>query len=198
MNTGKMVKAAKVIDKVLRILRGFVLVGCIACAACMVLVPIFRESIIAVEYINLGNVSLTIADDSIVNWNALILSQEIEFFAGLIGCAFVWYAFTLLLRVIAPMKDGRPFEAGISNQIRKLALITLVGGAITETATVFASRTAMNAYDFAALLNSSVVSKYSYNGTFDPSFLAGAAILFLLSCVFRYGEELQRESDETL
>jgi hypothetical protein len=96
------------------------------------------------------------------------------------------------------MKEGRPFEAGISSQIQKLALVTLVGGALTETATVVASRTAMNAYDIAALLNPSVVSKYSYNGTFDPTFLAGAAVLLLLSYVFRYGEELQRESDETL
>jgi hypothetical protein len=194
MSTGKMVKTAKVIDKVLRILRGILLAGCIVCVVFMVLVPILRESIVMVGYINLGNISLAIADSSIINWDTLILSLELELVAGLIGCAFVWYALTLLLRVIAPMKEGRPFEAGISNQIRKLALITLVGGAITETVTVFASRTAMNAYDFAALLN----SEYSYNGTFDLSFLVGAVVLLLLSYVFRYGEELQRESDETL
>jgi hypothetical protein len=194
MSTGKMVKTAKVIDKVLRILRGISLAGCIVCVVFMVLVPILRESIVMVGYINLGNISLAIADSSIINWDTLILSLELELVAGLIGCAFVWYALTLLLRVIAPMKEGRPFEAGISNQIRKLALITLVGGAITETVTVFASRTAMNAYDFAALLN----SEYSYNGTFDLSFLVGAVVLLLLSYVFRYGEELQRESDETL
>jgi hypothetical protein len=194
MSTGKMVKTAKVIDKVLRILRGISLAGCIVCVVFMVLVPILRESFVMVGYINLGNISLAIADSSIINWDTLILSLELELVAGLIGCAFVWYALTLLLRVIAPMKEGRPFEAGISNQIRKLALITLVGGAITETVTVFASRTAMNAYDFAALLN----SEYSYNGTFDLSFLVGAVVLLLLSYVFRYGEELQRESDETL
>jgi hypothetical protein len=194
MSTGKMVKTAKVIDKVLRILRGISLAGCIVCVVFMVLVPILRESIVMVGYINLGNISLAIADSSIINWDTLILSLELELVAGLSGCAFVWYALTLLLRVIAPMKEGRPFEAGISNQIRKLALITLVGGAITETVTVFASRTAMNAYDFAALLN----SEYSYNGTFDLSFLVGAVVLLLLSYVFRYGEELQRESDETL
>jgi hypothetical protein len=193
-----MVKTAKVIDKVLRVLRGISLAGCIVCAVFMVLVPILRESIVMVEYINLGNISLAIADGSIINWNTLILSLEIELVAGLIGCAFVWYALTLLLRVTAPMKEGRPFEAGISNQIKKLALVTLVGGAITETATVVASRMAMTAYDIAALLNPSVASEYSYNGTFDLSFLVGAAILLLLSYVFRYGEELQRESDETL
>jgi hypothetical protein len=193
-----MVKTAKVIDQVLRFLRGFVLVGGIVCAASMVLVPLFRESFVVTEYIDLGNISLAIADGSVVNWNALILSLELELAAGLCGCAFVWYAFTLLLRIIAPMKEGRPFEVGISNQIKKLALVTLVGGAITETATVVASRMAMNAYDIAALLNASVVSKYSYNVTFDPSFLAGAAILLLLSYIFRYGEQLQQESDETL
>jgi hypothetical protein len=198
MNTGKMVKTAKVIDKVLRIFRIISLVGFIVCVVFMVLVPIFRESFVVTEYINLGNISLAIADSSVVNWNALTLSLEIELIAMLSGGAFVWYTLTLLLRVIAPMKEGRPFEAGISSQIRKLALVTLVGGVITETATAFASRAAVNAYDIAALLNPSVVSEYSYNNIFDLSFLAGVVVLLLLSYVFRYGEELQRESDETL
>jgi hypothetical protein len=56
----------------------------------------------------------------------------------------------------------------------------------------------MKAFDLTVLLNHDVVSGYSYNGTFDCSFIIAAVILFLLSYIFQYGEELQRESDETL
>jgi hypothetical protein len=174
------------------------IVGCIVCAAFIVLVPILKETIITVSHIDLGNISLAITDDSIIDWNKLILSLELELIAGLGGCVFVWYALTLLLQIIAPMKEGRPFEAGISHQIRKLASATFIGGAITETATVFASRTAANAYNLTALFNPMAVGEYSYNVTFDFSFLIGGAILILLSYVFRYGEQLQQESDETL
>jgi hypothetical protein len=65
-------------------------------------------------------------------------------------------------------------------------------------ATQVASYAEMKAFDVTVLLNPEVVNGYSYNGTFDCSFLVGAVILFLLSYIFRYGEELQRESDETL
>jgi hypothetical protein len=49
-----------------------------------------------------------------------------------------------------------------------------------------------------ALFNTSVVTGYTYNGISDVSFLAIAVVLFLLSYIFQYGENLQRESDETL
>jgi hypothetical protein len=56
----------------------------------------------------------------------------------------------------------------------------------------------VRAFDVTALFNSSVVTGYTYNGVFDTSFVASAVVLFLLSYIFRYGEGLQRESDETL
>ncbi len=42
------------------------------------------------------------------------------------------------------------------------------------------------------------ISAVIYDYSLDLWFAIAARILFFLSCVFRYGEELQRESDETL
>jgi hypothetical protein len=198
MNTGKMVKTANVIDKVLRIFRVCLLAGCILCVVLMVLVPIYEEAFLEAPQIDLGNISLAITDNSIVDRNTLILSLEMALITDLISCASVWYAFTLILRIIAPMKEGRPFDTGVSKQIRRLAWVTLVFGGITELMRAVTSYIGVNAYDISPLLNASIVSEYSYNGKGDLSFLAGAALLFFLSYIFRYGEELQRESDETL
>lgn len=203
MDTKKMIKTAKVIDKILKVVRGFVAVGTIVCIVFLVLVPIFKERIMKLDsYINLGGISIALADnsmkDSIINWNTLTLSMMIALISSLVMCIIIWYGITLILNVIAPMKEGRPFEVGVSIQLRKLAWVTLVGGLINEVSTQVASFAEMKALDITALLNTSVVNGYSYKGTFYGYFIVGAVILFLLSYIFRCGEELQRESDETL
>ena len=82
--------------------------------------------------------------------------------------------------------------------VRKLAWTTLIGGAIIEACRVFGIIAELNAYDFDLLLNPGTVLKYSYNYSFNISFVVIAGILFFLSICFRYGESLQQESDETL
>jgi hypothetical protein len=203
MDTNKMMKTAKVIDKILKVVRGIVVAGGIVCLAFLVLIPIFGEKLMKVDgNFDVGDITLALTDSSmkssLVDWNKLTLSIEIAIVSALVMCVVVWYGITLLLRVIAPMKEGRPFEVGVSGQLRKLAWVTLVGGFISEVATQIASFTQMKAFDLTVLLNHEVVGGYSYNGTFDGSFIIAAVILFLLSYIFRYGEKLQRESDETL
>jgi hypothetical protein len=199
MDTEKMMKTAKVIDKILRVLRGIFVAGMIVCAVFLVLVPIFGEKIMKLDgSIDLGDISLALTDNAIIDWNTFAVSMMIGFIATLVTCLIVWYGITLLLRVISPMKEGRPFESGISGQIKKLAWVVLVGGAVSEAASAVAKYMEVRSFDVTALFNASVVTSYTYNGISDVSFLAIAVVLFLLSYIFQYGENLQRESDETL
>jgi hypothetical protein len=202
MDTNKMMKTAKVIDVILKVVRGIVAAGTIVCAVFLVLIPIFGKTILTANYIDLGDISLTLTDssmkDSIIDWNTLTFSMMTTLISALVMCVIVWYGITLLLRVISPMKEGRPFETGVSGQIRKLAWVVLVGGAVSEAASYIAKYVEVRSFDVAALFNSSVVTGYTYNGIFDTSFVLTAVVLFLLSYIFRYGEGLQRESDETL
>jgi hypothetical protein len=165
----------------------------------LVLVPIFGEKIMKLDgSIDLGDISLALTDNAIIDWNTFAVSMMIGFIATLVTCLIVWYGITLLLRVISPMKEGRPFESGISGQLRKLAWVVLVGGAVSEAASTVAKYVEVRSFDVTALFNTSVVTGYTYNGISDVSFLAIAVVLFLLSYIFQYGENLQRESDETL
>jgi hypothetical protein len=199
MDTEKMMKTAKLIDKILRVLRGILVAGMIVCAVFLVLVPIFGEKIMKLDgSIDLGDISLALTDNAIIDWNTFAVSMMIGFIATLVTCLIVWYGITLLLRVISPMKEGRPFESGISGQLRKLAWVVLVGGAVSEAASTVAKYMEVRSFDVTALFNTSVVAGYTYNGISDVSFLAIAVVLFLLSYIFQYGENLQRESDETL
>ena len=56
----------------------------------------------------------------------------------------------------------------------------------------------MKAYDLHLLLLSEKISHVEFMFVFDLSFLVVYGVLLLLSYIFRYGEELQQLSDETL
>jgi hypothetical protein len=205
MDTKKMMETAKMIDVFLKVVRIIDVVGGIGCAIGLVIVPIFRKAMLTAQLdggIDLGDISLVLTDSSmkfsLIDWNTLTISMMTALVSALVICVIVWYGITLLLRVIAPMKEGRPFESGVSGQITKLAWVVLVGGAVSEAASYVARYVEIKAFDVTALFDSSVVTGYTYNGVFDTSFVASAIVLFLLSYIFRYGEGLQRESDETL
>lgn len=73
-------------------------------------------------------------------------------------------------RVLRPMKEGRPFD-GAARQLRRLAWVTLAANLVLSCASQV---------------------------RLDLGFLGPGIFLLLLSFVFHYGEELQRQADETL
>ncbi|MCD8007812.1 MAG: hypothetical protein LUF68_02570, partial [Clostridiales bacterium] len=79
-----------------------------------------------------------------------------------------------------------------------LAWLTLVGGAVFQVGTWSVTYLMSQAVDVSSLFVSEVVTDITFRYTFDVNFLLYAAILYLLSYVFHYGEVLQRESDETV
>ena len=56
----------------------------------------------------------------------------------------------------------------------------------------------LKAYDLSFLAAAPIVEKVQYNYTVDLWFVWAALLVFFLSYVFRCGERLQQESDETL
>ena len=76
--------------------------------------------------------------------------------------------------------------------------VILIGGGIAELGHVISRIFEVQAYKIDHLLNPDAVASYSYNWSFSLWFVIIALILFFLSYVFRYGEALQKESDETL
>lgn len=204
MEHKKMMKTAAIIDKILKFLQvALVVAGCLLliAGACMV---IFKDTIVAhSEYISdsisFGELTLSTAHGSALSDSSLLAKSQL---VTCVLCAILgviaWYGIRLLRQIVNPMKNGEPFYAGISGNLRKLAIFVVVGGVVDQIFTRIAYSVMLNAYDIGKLLNTQVVEKYTLNFTLDFSFVAVAAILFLLAYVFRYGEELQRESDETL
>ena len=201
MENTKLMKRASVIDRILKILQGFAIAGVIVAAVFIPLTAILGEKIIAsASGLNLGILDIQLAGDpasylDIPN----IKSSIIVMLVGMIlVSAASWYCLRVLREILAPMKEGRPFAAGVSVKIRKLGWTVLVGGFIAELGTHIAEVYEARAYQIERLLNMDAIASVDYNHTLNLWFVFAALILFFLSYVFRCGEALQQEADETL
>ena len=112
----------------------------------------------------------------------------------LVAYAAICWILHLVRRILAPMKEGQPFAAGVADDLKKLAWMVLVFGfvsAVWEFVAQVMVSTAMSG-------NLSVNSHYAVGEVVRLDFVLVAAVLFLVSYIFRYGRELQVQSDETL
>jgi len=72
-------------------------------------------------YTNLGLVSVKLVEGSYLNLDAMEFSIIISLIATIILLMVSWYSIRLLRMILVPMKEGKPFEAGIFVKSRKLA-----------------------------------------------------------------------------
>lgn len=197
----KFMKTSKIIDRILKIVQGFLVAGVIVSAIFIPLTTVFGEKIIAdASTVELGGLNIALAGDyhNYLDSSGIKMSIIVGLIIAIITCAVAWLCLRKIREILSPMKEGRPFEEGISKKIRQLALIILVGGGIAEVGGAIAQVFAIKAYNLATLFNNAAIDYTTYNYNFSLWFVVVALILFFLSYVFHYGEELQRESDETL
>lgn len=100
--------------------------------------------------------------------------------------------------ILIPMSQGKPFDKSVSGSLRRLSFITLIIGAINEVGNAVSVLVPISCFDPSILFNPEYVSGYTLGTVLNLNFLLPCAVLYLMSHVFRYGEELQQLSDETL
>ena len=201
MEIKKFNRGAAVIDRILKILQGFAIAGVIVTLIFIPLTLIFGEKVIAdASVIEVGLMELHLAGNAgdYLNIGNVKTAISVLLLAAAIVSAAVWYCLRVLREILAPMKEGSPFTAGTSRKIRKLAWTVLVAGGIAEAGVVLSSVFQIQAYQIDKLFNPSVISSVTFDFKSGALFVVPALFLFFLSYIFRYGEELQREADETL
>lgn len=201
MENEKLIKSANIIDKILKILRGFAVAGVVVSAIFIPLTLIFGTKVIAdASHLELGSLTLKMAGDLSQYLDIAVVKKGIivSLLCGVAVSGALWYCLGLLRDILAPMKEGRPFEAGISDKIRTLGWAVLIGGAVAEIGRAVSGVFMLKAYDLSFLAEGANVESMSFNYTVDLWFVAAALLVFFLSYVFRCGEQLQRQSDETL
>ena len=94
--------------------------------------------------------------------------------------------------------DHTPFDVRVSNHIKSLAKYILAGGIVFNILEVCRVMYFKQIINFDLLFNPKYVTQIKFDIRLHLSFLVFATLIYLLSYIFRYGQELQQLSDETL
>lgn len=199
----KLGRTATILNRIVKVLRGICL-GCgIACAVMLVIAIVLPNSqyqrfvSIADENLTLGNVTFHLTS-VIEPTGSLRLPTCFILIAAAIDLCLSAFGLHLLHKILLPMSQKRPFDGSVSVHLKKLGWVTLAGTLVMGGCGAIADMLAISMYDLNQIFVPGLVKGYTVEHTVDIALLLIPALIFLLSCVFRYGEELQTQSDETL
>lgn len=169
--------------------------ACIIIAAGVLLFAFGNESMIEFTGLELGNLTFELAETDIGMLKSTFLCEMLP---AIVLLGYGWLVLRILLQILTPMKNGLPFDTSISAKMKQLCWLTIGGGVCSQLAGMAAGILLYKAYDFSTLFLNEHITHVSMNTEFDLGFVVLALIWYMLSCIFRYGEELQKQSDETL
>lgn len=126
----------------------------------------------------------------------------VYFLGSLILGAAELAVYVLMIRnirsILAPMKEALPFDAAVAKSFRNLGVLTILRGGLKLILEFLVSGSLVRSLDLSALFLSDQITAVTTYYNFDFTFVITALVFFSLSYIFRYGEELQQLSDETL
>lgn len=200
MNNTKLTRTAGTLDRITGAAAGILRAAGIVCAVFAVLVPVFGSRIFAAGSLtlDLDFVRLHLAERYQSITPAVKLYAMVNLITAGTLCFTAAFALSVLRKILAPMKEARPFEAGVPENLKKIAWIVLFGGAAAEIFGIIGRVLLVSAYPIGEILASDAITGMEYSFSMDLSFVLVAGVFFFLSYIFRYGQDLQQESDETL
>ena len=196
---------AKKLDKVLEIVHivfGALAIACIVGVALIAVAYILKwdPAMIGTDYENfdIGFLELTIAKDYAPDKWLVLLQAAITL---AVSCRLLYdgrRGVGYIREILRPMTEEKPFDTIVSTNLKKLAKLSISLGLLYNIIILSDQIMTVFVYDLPNLLISDKISHVGGMFNVDLTFVVYWAILLLLSYVFRYGEELQQLSDETL
>lgn len=203
----KMKKISTVVGRFLKIIRALCIVVAIVTALAVVLFVAF--SMMGNEVANgrvsfLDSTSLEMED---IHFELNKIEIPRGYMIGFITAAVLTaeaavclciYMICQLQKVFRPMAEGRPFDVSVSRAIRNMAWGVLIGGGMMQLLKMTGQVLQYKMLSMDTLFLNSQIKSCTLDLTFELQYIVWAGLLLLLSYVFTYGEELQRQADETL
>lgn len=198
----KLSKTSKIVDKVLKVCYWLLVVS----AAIVVLVygliafvPSFADVQDASWSLNLGNIELVLADD-VMSGKSHASAESVYAIVSMVVLAGVTcYGIKLLRNILASMIKEQPFAGTVSADLKKLGLLVICGSIALGIVECVGTAIVYSVYDVSNILISDKVTAVNLNlGVVDIKTVFIGVLVFMLSHVFKYGEKLQQQDDETL
>ena len=201
MNNEKMIQTAKTSYTIVNIMEKIMIAALVLCVLglCLLGYAWAVKAPVTESTISFGNVTFRLSEQYAPTDTIQIKSIMISILSAIVLVGIIFYGLSILKKILRPMKEGRPFDVSVSDGIRKLGYAVLAGGLIRYVTQVLTDYMFRERYELLrSLFKEGAVEHMQVTYSFSIGFLFVALLLFLLSYVFRYGEELQRQSDETL
>lgn len=196
---------AKKLDKVLEIAHivlGALAIACVVGVALIGAAYLFKldPGMIGTGYENfdIGFLELTVAAPYAPDKWMVLLQGAITLLVGIRLFYDSRRGVGYIREILQPMKEEKPFASIVSTNLKKLATLSIRLGILYNVILLSEQIIAFFVFDLPSLLISEKITHVGGMFRIDLSFVIYWAILLLLSYVFRYGEELQQLSDETL
>lgn len=201
----KLTKTAKTLDTVFKIIHILFTVVAVAAAVFFGIILIgylckWDPDTIGTGYaiLELGSVELQLSDAFAPDKWLILLQTAIMLGLSFI-CLMIGRSSVKCIRnILNPMTKGEPFSSSAGGNLKKLAIYNLILGILYNIMMPAQDLLMVHAFDLPGLLISEKITHITVSPDFDLTFLIYSGILLLLSYVFRYGQELQQLSDETL
>ncbi len=145
-----------------------------------------------------GDISFEIADGYLPE------AADVKLFLafGIASLAVIFAVACIALRIfrniLAPMKQMMPFDGTVSVNLNRLSILALAGGGAAAVIDVIRRIVTYDIFDVYNLFVGERIADIMVEIKLDLGFLWVFALLKVLSVIFSYAEELQKESDETL
>ena len=148
--------------------------------------------------IRIDYLQLIFKDDAALNKDSMSMWLPLIFLITDIFVFIIYKSIQTIESICTIAMDHTPFDVRIANHIKNLAKYILVGGIVFNILEVCRVLYFKQIINFDLLFNSKYVTQIKFDIRIEFSFLIFAALIYLLSYIFRYGQELQQLSDETL
>jgi len=198
----KLMKTSKTVDTILKVVYKILQVAgiiiFIGVGICLVAEALDKLPPAELAAISFGDVKLQFAKPQMVDNSFMVVEMGITMVMALIAIAVTCYLIKVLRRVLVPMSAGQPFGGTVSTDIKKLGITIIAGGIIMDILENVGSNLAFYMYDVAEMFLSENISNITVDGEISMGSVLAGVLVIMLSYVFRYGEELQKQADETL
>lgn len=148
--------------------------------------------------IRIDYLQLTFNDDSALSKDKMSIWLPLIFLITAIFVFIIYKAVQTIESICTITMNHTPFDLSVSNHIKNLAKYILAGGIVFNILEICRVMYFKQIINFDLLFNPKYVTQIKFDIRIEFSFLIFAALIYLLSYIFRYGQELQQLSDETL
>ena len=198
----KLMKTSKTVDTILKVVykimqvAGIILL--VSIGICIVAQFVDKLPMAELTSVSVSDVELIFKEPILIDSGKAVIEMVATLVVALLVIGITCYMIKLLRKVLAPMIVGQPFDGTVSKNIKKLGIAVIVNGLAIDIAESVMSSMAFYMYDIAELILSDNISKIMVNSEISLDSVLVGVLVIMLSHVFRYGEQLQQQADETL